>query len=65
MLSPQHNSDGKACYQNVEHDVGYGIMVSPDVMAPIHQHISCLRLDPSLEDYDESSIMYDDVTAYE
>lgn len=51
--------------QNVEHHVGYGIIVSPGVMAPIHQYIFCLRLDPSIDDYDESSMMYDDVTAFE
>lgn len=51
--------------QNVEHDIGYGIMVSPGVMAPIHQHIFCLRLDPAIDGYDESSMVYDDVKAFE
>ena len=44
--------------QNVEHDLSYGIMVSPGVMAPCHQHIFCLRLDPAIDDYQESSIVY-------
>lgn len=52
--------------QNVEHDtINYGIMVSPGVMAPIHQHIFCLRLDPAIDGYNESAIMYDDVKAQE
>lgn len=36
-------------------------MVSPGVMAPIHQHIFCLRLDPAIDSYDESAIVYEDV----
>lgn len=47
--------------QDVDHDINYGIMVSPGVMAPIHQHIFCLRLDPAIDGYDDSAIMYDEV----
>lgn len=50
--------------QSVEHDIGYGVMVAPGVMAPIHQHIFCLRLDPAIDSYDQSAIMYDDVKAH-
>lgn len=50
--------------QNVEHDVGYRIMVSPGLMASVHRHIFCLRLDPSIEDCIESSTLYDDVAAF-
>lgn len=50
--------------QDVEHNINYGIMVSPGVMAPIHQHIFCLRLDPAIDAYDESAIMYDEVKAH-
>lgn len=47
--------------QNVDHDIDYGILVSPGVMAPIHQHIFCLRLDPAIDGYEDSAIMYDEV----
>lgn len=47
--------------QNVDHDINYGVMVSPGVMAPIHQHIFCLRLDPAIDGYDDSAILYDEV----
>lgn len=49
--------------QNVEHDIDYGVMVAPGVMAPIHQHIFCLRLDPAVDSYNQSTIMYEDVKA--
>lgn len=49
--------------QTVEHDINYGILVSPGVMAPIHQHIFCLRLDPAIDSYDQSTILYDEVRA--
>lgn len=51
--------------QNVVHDINYGILVSPGVMAPIHQHIFCLRLDPAIDGYNESAIVYDDVKAHQ
>lgn len=48
--------------QDVDHDdISYGVLVSPGVMAPIHQHIFCLRLDPAIDGYDESTLAYDDV----
>lgn len=48
--------------QNADHDgINYGIMVSPGVMAPIHQHIFCLRLDPAIDSYDQGTIAYEDV----
>lgn len=50
--------------QDVDHDINYGILVSPGVMAPIHQHIFCLRLDPAIDGYDDSAIVYDEVKPY-
>lgn len=50
-------ADQNADYSNIN----YGILVSPGVMAPIHQHIFCLRLDPAIDGYDESAIVYDEV----
>lgn len=51
--------------QNIDHDsVDYGILVNPGVMAPIHQHIFCLRLDPAIDSYDQSVLMYEDVKAH-
>lgn len=48
--------------QNADHGgINYGVMVSPGVMAPIHQHIFCLRLDPAIDSYDEGAIVYEDV----
>ncbi|KAH8591040.1 copper amine oxidase [Bisporella sp. PMI_857] len=47
--------------QNGDQDYHYGIMVSPGVMAPIHQHIFCLRLDPAIDSYNEGAIVYEDV----
>jgi Cu2+-containing amine oxidase len=44
--------------QGVEHDIDYGIMVAPGVMAPSHQHIFCLRLDPAIDGYNSSTITY-------
>ncbi|EFW21060.1 hypothetical protein D8B26_002679 [Coccidioides posadasii str. Silveira] len=38
----------------------YGIMVSPGVMAPSHQHIFCLRLDPAMDGYNSSVVKYDE-----
>lgn len=49
--------------QGVEHDFDYGIIVSPGVMAPSHQHIFCLRLDPAIDGYNESIIEYQDSVA--
>ncbi|KAF1843687.1 putative copper amine oxidase [Cucurbitaria berberidis CBS 394.84] len=46
--------------QGVEHDLDYGIMVAPGVMAPSHQHIFSLRLDPAIDGYDDSVIQYED-----
>lgn len=51
--------------QNVAHDsISYGVMVAPGVMAPIHQHIFCLRLDPAIDGYDETAIAYEDVVPH-
>lgn len=47
--------------QNVAHDINYGVMVAPGVMAPIHQHIFCLRLDPAIDGYEETAVAYEDV----
>jgi Cu2+-containing amine oxidase len=46
--------------QGVSHDIDYGIMVSPGVMAPSHQHIFCLRLDPAIDGYNSSEIRYEE-----
>lgn len=48
--------------QNTDHDsINYGVIVSPGVMAPIHQHIFCLRIDPAVDSYNEGTIVYEDV----
>jgi primary-amine oxidase/UV DNA damage endonuclease len=49
--------------QGVEHDIAYGVMVAPGVMAPIHQHIFCLRLDPAIDGYNSSVIRYEESVA--
>ncbi len=51
--------------QDVQHNLKYGTMVSPGVMAPCHQHIFCLRLDPAIDDYDESSLEYQETLPLE
>lgn len=51
--------------QGVSHDkISYGVMVAPGVMAPIHQHIFCLRLDPAVGGYDSTSLAYEDVVSW-
>lgn len=50
--------------QNIDHGrIDYGVLVSPGVMAPIHQHVFCLRLDPAIDSYDQGTIVYEDVKA--
>ncbi|EEP79752.1 predicted protein [Uncinocarpus reesii 1704] len=38
----------------------YGIIVSPGVMAPAHQHLFCLRLDPAIDGYASSIVKYEE-----
>ena len=49
----------------MEHDIKYGIMVAPGVMAPCHQHIFSLRIDPAIDAYDDSQIKYEDTVPME
>lgn len=46
-------------------DLDYGIMVSPGVMAPSHQHIFCLRLDPAIDGYNSSAVKYEETVRSE
>ena len=45
---------------DVDHDINYGIMVAPGVMAPSHQHIFSLRIDPAIDAYRGSVIRYEE-----
>ncbi|KAF7588495.1 hypothetical protein BBP40_005631, partial [Aspergillus hancockii] len=39
---------------NLQDEVPYGTIVAPGVLAPNHQHLFCLRIDPSLEGHRNS-----------
>jgi Cu2+-containing amine oxidase len=51
--------------QGVEHNLPYGIMVAPGVMAPSHQHIFSLRIDPAIDGYRNSAIQYEETLPIE
>jgi UV DNA damage endonuclease len=44
----------------VNHDINYGIIVAPGVMAPSHQHIFSLRIDPAIDGYHNSAIQWEE-----
>ncbi|KAI5480277.1 primary-amine oxidase [Pseudohyphozyma bogoriensis] len=41
-------------------DIKYGTIVAPGVFAPHHQHIFNLRIDPAIDGYESSAIVYDE-----
>ncbi|KAE8341812.1 hypothetical protein BDV24DRAFT_150924 [Aspergillus arachidicola] len=42
------------CPINIDHKVPYGTIVAPGVLAPYHQHLFCLRIDPALDGHSNS-----------
>ncbi|KAM0750784.1 primary amine oxidase [Meredithblackwellia eburnea MCA 4105] len=42
-------------------EMRYGTIVAPGVFAPHHQHIFNIRIDPAIDGYDESEVIYDEV----
>ncbi|KAL1952483.1 hypothetical protein VTO42DRAFT_5280 [Malbranchea cinnamomea] len=41
--------------------VPYGTLVAPGVLAPYHQHLFCLRIDPAIDGYANSLVVEDSV----
>jgi primary-amine oxidase len=41
--------------------VPYGTVVGPGILAPYHQHLFCLRIDPAIDGYANSLVMEDSV----
>lgn len=39
---------------NIGDDVPYGTVVAPGVLAPFHQHLFCLRIDPALDGHENT-----------
>ncbi|PFH61859.1 hypothetical protein XA68_15987 [Ophiocordyceps unilateralis] len=45
----------------IGHQVPYGLVVAPGVLAPSHQHLFCLRIDPALDGHQNSLLMEESV----